>query len=206
MKKSFVKHLVVTSCFLVLAAGCGKDAGKSSSAAPVDPNSINPLTGLPYSGLQPNQNLNTTGVQAITNLNAWYASVSEGGIPSIGQHIVTRSVTSYNTSSNCKTYLGFLNLCYSGSTGGSTTSSSQIINVVSGQAKSSNPKLVEIFSSSTGIISQASQSNTVYNVEFVKTDGSRVSYIIDTSYNSALNPVVIYDTNANTKDVVSAIQ
>ena len=204
MKKSFVKHLVVTSCFLVLAAGCGKTSGSKSSTGV----GIDPLTGLPYntSGLLNYQNLNTTGVQAITNLNAWYTSVSEGGIPSIGQHIITRSVTSYNTSSNCKTFLGFLNMCYSGSTGGNTTQSSQIINVLASQAKSSNPKLVEIFSGQSGTISQASQSNTVYNVEFVKTDGSRVSYIIDTSYNSALNPVVIYDTNANTKDVVSAIQ
>lgn len=198
MKTTQATMFLFASLMLVTIAGCGKD-NKSSGGVPVAP--IAPIGGDPLIG----NTVDTNGTQAYNNAQAWYASRTE---PStfVGVKQEYRIVQRPNNQNDCKnkSYLGgFINIqtCFSGSQK-TTPAVKRTVYVVASPVKSSNPKLSPVFSSSLTLIN-ASQSGALYTLEFGKTNGHVIRYKIDTSLNSAFNPVEIWDTEQGRLEYVA---
>ncbi len=205
MKASFFKILLCAS-LAVFAVGCGKD-NKSSGGTGTVP-AVNPYTGSVPASSQ----------QALKNFQTWYASKTEGKIPSIGQRTEIRRITTYSQTDGCEQKpisifgvdLGNLNYCFNSSSQSDSDDVTRVVNVIVNQTKSQNTKLAAAYSGAgmklASVIQGQSQFGTYYQLEYVKTNGHRVVYIVDTGINSAFNPVQITNSEARSVESVIHIQ
>jgi len=176
-------------CALVLAfaVGCGKD-NKSGSKGYQYPNLFN-------SGL-------TLGNQQVLekNLN-WYKGNVEG-TPTMGQVRVTKTKYTNDSTPDCeqKKFLGlpFQYCKYSNSTE-SEKIFDEFVNFVPSTATintKNNVELNAIFSGVSGTLMNATDvSFTASQLEFLRGDGVIVTYIIDRSKHSTLNPIRKIETS-----------
>lgn len=200
MKASFFK-IVLCASLAVFAVGCGKDNKSSGGGGVVNTN--------PYTGTVP-----ASSQQALKNFQAWYASTTEGQIPGLGQRTEIRRITTYGQTDGCEQKpisifgvdLGNINYCFNSSSQTNSNDVSRVVNVVASQNKSQNAKLAAAYSGAgmtlANVIQGRSQYGTYYQLEYAKSNGHRVVYIIDTGINSAFNPVQITNSEARTVEVV----
>ena len=206
--KTTIMHLMSLFLILAFSASCGKKEGGSSGSN----NASNNF----------NSGLNTSGEAAKANLIAWYNTQSEGGIPSLTSgtlKLISRYEKTISTSNGCNAQpvsiggfnLGNINFCINSNTGGNGTLTQEFVTMLTGgDKKIGNPKLASAMSSvinsgSDGLnlvsITQASSpqgSGAAFTITLVKLDTATsttktVVYIIDTAFNSRVNPMVIVD-------------
>lgn len=185
MKTSLFSSILCAS-LLVFAVGCGKENKSGGS------NNNRYFGNLSLSGL------NTTSQQAVSRLTNWYNNRIEG---TAFQGVLVKKQTYeiQNTAAqpNCeeKEFLGIpFTYCISTSTsmgGGTLVSEVQInlndhYNQIINQKP--NPELQALFNGTNGQLLGATQSGTVYRLDFFK-NNIVTSYVVDTKYHSALNPV-----------------
>ncbi len=211
MSSLFFKRALTMSLLVLLASGCGKDEKSSSSPAPKAEPVVapDPVVEVPSVPSQP----------AFTNFKAWYKSSStEGSLIVAGTWTEHRVIKTYSTSSNCTNQdvnvfglnLGTINYCFSSSTPSTSTSETRDL-TIPGIAKSENEELTKVYTGDDGDLTlvnsqeSANPYGTIYTIEFSRADNSRVVYVIDTSINSAFNPVYISDSAARTEESVVGI-
>lgn len=180
-------------CALVLtfAVGCGKE-NKSGSNKYNYPNLFN-------SGL-------TIGNQQVLDKNLnWYRGNVEG-IPTAGVITVVKTQYSYNTAPTCETkkFLGIpFQYCTYDSDRDSSELSRQNVSIVPSNAAintKGNAELNAIFSGASGtLMSAVDQTHTRSKLDFIRNDGIIVSYIIDRSVHSSLNPIIKIETSQSSK-------
>lgn len=205
MKASIFKILLCAS-LAVFAVGCGKDNKSSGGSGGV-------VNTNPYTGTVP-----AASQQALKNFQAWYSNKTEGQFPGIGQKTEFRRITTYSQTDGCEQKpisifgvdLGNLNYCFNSSSQSSSKDSSRTVNVLANQTKSQNTKLAAAYSGAgmklANVSQGRSQFGTYYQLEYVKTNGHRVVYTIDTGIHSAFNPVQITNSEARTVESVIHIQ
>lgn len=208
--KATLFRSIICAALIVFAVGCGKD-NKSSGGGNVGqiPNP-NPN---PYTGQIPAESQ-----AALTNFQNWYNSQTEGTYPGLGQKIETRTIDNYSQTDGCESQpISFfgrklldLNYCLNTSSKQNSQNVDRTINVVAGSAKSQNSKLVEAYSGAgmtlANVLQGQSQFGTYYQLEYVKTNGHRVVYTIDTGIHSSFNPVQITNSETRTLEFVSSIR
>jgi hypothetical protein len=200
MKEMNHKKLIGISLILTLFASCGKE-NKSSGTNSAPASSPSPV-------IAPVQNnINSTGQQALSNAQAWYNSTVENSVPTqFPAYTEYRQVSTYSEP-NCKSTSllgGFINIsgCFNSPTQSSRQVSSIKTPVRDGSAKSGNSKLAAAFNTPAGYTLLGAQQTPVQNGSLFQIDygnssnGHVLRYTIDTSLNSAFNPVSIYDTSA----------
>lgn len=179
MKTSLFNSLLVAS-LLVFAVGCGKESKKSS--------------GVAYPSLY-NQGLSVTNQQAVANVTAWYNGVQEGtGL--LGAVTIKKTQYVINNAQNCveKKFLGipYQYCTYSNTQPTGTELSSTVANLyqdgIAINARG-NTELNGVFNGSNGTLINAVESGSIAQLDFLRTDGTMVSFIIDRNYHSGLNPV-----------------
>ncbi len=186
MKKSFYGFTLT----LVMAFGiasCGKDGGGSSGGS---------TTSLLTSG-----SISQSGAQVVQSFQSWAAqsptyNQSNG---SCGTYTLTRKTNTISSNQNCsqKSFLGikfYVCSSSSNSNGSGTQSTSSVSVACSGAVNSGYSQLSAIISSGT-IIDAVSgyspyQGGTVYNLVIQRADSSVVTYVIDTYFPAAFQPVI----------------
>lgn len=184
--KSLINGLLCMS-LMAFAAGCGKE-NKSGGG---------PNPGQYFGNLNLSA-LDNTSQQVVHKLNNWYNNRTEG---TAFQGTLIRKqkyeLTYTASQPNCteKKFLGFpYTYCTStssGSTEGVLVSEIDInlndhFNNIINQKP--NAELRAIFDGTNGKLLGATQSGSVYRLDFLK-DNIVTSFIVDTNYHSALNPV-----------------
>ena len=200
----FFTQLVLIAGLSVLAISCGGSKGGSKSAA-----------ANPYSSNLSNVNLSATSAQALAEGNAWYLNSVEGtSAQGNGGDVTRKKYVSSAASSNCKPILGGLaQWCSSSSStsqnNGTEVSTTTIIFAnTAGQIISAkgNAELNNVFSGSIGtLIEGRVLSANVITLTFLRTaDNAVVTYTIDKSYHSLLNPVIVTEeTQTSRSDIVA---
>lgn len=168
---------------------CGKD---NSSGGGSSSNSSNV-------GIVGNPNLSQTSTQALNNFRTWYNSSSEASTnPGVYELSYSNGNTGGGSSDNCRTYLsGFLQFCSGFYSSTSTFSSiAPTCKVVvrtqtssSTNLKSQNKILSDIAAGRAGTLVSAAQSGTVFQLQFQAQSGAVATYLIDTRYHSAFQPI-----------------
>jgi hypothetical protein len=197
MKSSIFKTMLCAS-LLVFAVGCGKDSksGGGGSGAGTYWNGYN----------NPNSGLTTSNQQALTNLAAWYNSSIEGA--AISGVVIKKKIqyTSGSAQQNCveKKFLGIPYMYCNSSTstsGNGTVISEETINLMTNTVAinaKSNPELQALFGTTLGTLISATQQGNVFKLDFLRTaDNVVVSYTVDKSYHSLLNPVMKVERSQN---------
>lgn len=185
MKTSLFSSILCAS-LMVFAVGCGKENKSGSSHK------------NRYFGNLSQSGLNVSSQQTVQKLTNWYNNRIEG---TAFQGVLVKKqkyeITNTASQPNCeeKEFLGipFTYCTYSsGSSGGGTLVSEVQINLNDHYNKIINQKpnaeLQALFNGSNGTLLGASLSGTVYRLDFLK-NNIVTSYIVDTRYHSALNPV-----------------
>lgn len=204
--KTSLFHGLLCASLIVFAVGCGKENKSGGEAA----SPVNPYTGSVPAASQ----------SALKNFQDWYNSSTEGSYPGIGQKIETRIVQNYSRTDGCETkpitIFGYniteINYCFSNSTSVSNQETDRVVNVLVSQVKSQNTKLAQAYAGSGMTLANATSlgqsryGGTIYQLEYSKSNGHRVVYIIDTGVNSAFNPVQITDSEAKTVEFVEDIR
>jgi len=201
--KTTILHLLSLLAILSFSGSCGKKDEKSSTApVPV----LSPL------------NLNASGEAALANLHAWYDSQSEGPIPSLVNGLVARRIyrneRTLATSNGCEDkpikvfgkVISYVNVCGSINTNGFGTEVSELATMlVSGNKKIENPKLALALASvltpdANGLKltsieqSPSNNSGTLFVITYSNvTTHKEVIQVIDTGFNSRVNPIYTYD-------------
>ena len=186
--KTSILHLL--SLFLIVAftASCGKN-GSSSGAAQPAVGVVNPVS----------SGLNVDGLAAQTNLFAWYNSASEGSLPSLALPARTLYFTSRPINSACKTYIKIFQVCGSASVSSGTSTQEMVTLLASGDKKIGNDRLATalaplITAGANGLtLVNVKQTDQVYEITLKNAQSQTVTHVIDTKYNSRLNPVYSYD-------------
>lgn len=202
MKNKLFKGIFFTTFLLAFVVGCGKDGGGGGGS------SSNPYTG----------NVPATSQQALANFRAWYNSTTESAYPGIGSRTEKRVLQTFSSTDGCESKpisifgvsLGNINYCFGSSNPVNLQNLTRTVYVLASQTKSQNAKLVAANSGSGMTLANVSQTNgqyggAVYYIEYAKSNGHRVVYVIDTGLNSAFNPVKITDSEARTVEEVTNI-
>jgi hypothetical protein len=179
MKTSLFNSLLVAS-LLVFAVGCGKESKKSS--------------GVAYPSLY-NQGLTANNQQTVANVTNWFNGAQEG-TRLMGPVTIKKIQLAANSGQNCtqKTFLGIpYQYCTYSSTSNQGTELSSVTaslfqDGIAINAKG-NTELNNVFNGSQGTLINATESGMVAQLDFLQADGTIISYIIDRSYHSRLNPV-----------------
>lgn len=202
---------IIVCASLLIAVGCGKSNSSGGSSYNNGGSTYNNPYNNPYNG-----NVPVTSQQPLQNFQNWYNSSAEGSFPGIGQRTETRKITKFDQTDGCESQpisifglnLGSFNYCFSSSSQASSQNVQRIVNVLVSQNKSQNLKLAQAYSGSGMVLANISEGmgmGKVYQLEYQKTNGHRVVYIIDTGINSAFNPVRIIDSEARTDESVTSI-
>lgn len=179
MKTSLFNSLLVAS-LLVFAVGCGKDSKKSN--------------GVAYPSLY-NQGLSTNNQQVVANITNWFNGAQEG--PALlGAITIKKIQLPSNSGQNCtqKSFLGIpYQFCsYTTNTSQGTELSSTVANLfqdgIAINAKG-NTELNSVFNGSNGTLINAVEQGLIAQLDFLRPDGTIVSFVIDRNYHSGLNPV-----------------
>lgn len=179
MKTTFFNSLLCAS-LLVFAVGCGKEKSKSK--------------GQQYANLY-NQGLTANNQQVVANVTNWFNGAQEGtGL--LGAMTIKKTQYTSSNAQNCveKKFLGIpYQYCTynSGSQTGtelSSTTANLFQDGVIINAKG-NTELNNIFNGSNGTLINAVEQGSVAQLDFLRADGSIVSFVIDRNYHSGLNPV-----------------
>lgn len=194
-------NAVVCASLLAFAVGCGKENSSGNKNA--------------FANLY-NQGLSMTSQQSLQKIQNWYKGNIEGqGL--IGVVNITKTKYDYNTAPNCeqKKFLGIpYQLCtYSSSSSSGTIVSQQsnvdlrINNNVAISSKG-NQELNAIFSGASGtLLNAVDVSPSASQLDFLRSDGVIVTYIIDRNYHSALNPVKKSESSQSSKsDIIVTAQ
>ena len=179
MKTSQFNSLLCAS-LLVLAVGCGKENKKSN--------------GLAYPSLY-NQGLSTNNQASVQNVTNWFNGAQEGSAL-LGTVTIKKIQLPTSNGQNCveKKFLGipYQYCTYSNTTSQGTELSSTVATLLQdGRAINAkgNTELNNVFNGSNGTLINATEQGLVAELDFLKADGSIVSYTIDRNYHSGLNPV-----------------
>ncbi len=179
MKTSLFNSLLVAS-LLVFAVGCGKDSKKSN--------------GVAYPSLY-NQGLSANNQQAVANITSWFNGAQEGQAL-LGTVTIKKIQLPTSSGQNCveKKFLGipYQYCTYSSTTSQGTELSSTVASLFQdGRAINSkgNIELNNVFNGSNGTLINAIEQGLVAQLDFLRADGSIVSYTIDRNFHSGLNPV-----------------
>ncbi len=197
MKNTF--KFVLLASLVVFAAACGKKDESSSSS------------GF-RSSLSTGSNISTSSRQAVEQFNRWYASRFEPSVTPGVYRVAYTSASAQNSNSNCEERdLGFLGLKYwycAPSTSGSLTSGLDecrtTIIASDRSVKGENASLARIAAGQAGTLvnatfqgSSENYQNSVFTLQFQKSNAHIVTYIIDTRYHSAMQPVQVTDTESD---------
>jgi hypothetical protein len=159
----------------------------------------------------------STNQSAINKFKAWYISPSESSFPGVGQKTEERKIKTYSQTDGCESNpinifglnIGNLSYCFNNVSPANTQTVKHVINILPTQNKAMNSKLAEIYAGTNMTLITASefpiQNGNIYQIEFRKQNGQRVYYQVDTSINSAFNPVLIIDTELRTTETLSRI-
>jgi hypothetical protein len=173
---------------LITFAGCGKDnnSGKKSSRNQFNfANLINP--GIP-----------ANGQAVVQKLGSWYSGSSEAQVGQAGT--LSRIRYNYSSSQTC-TQKSFLGIPYQYCTSSGSNQQGQIVSqqtvalTQDGRAINTkgNTELNAIFSGEAGTLLSAvdvpAYGQSVSQLDFLRSDGTIVSYLIDRGAHSQLNPV-----------------
>lgn len=205
--KTTIMHLMSLFLILAFSASCGKKEGGSSGSSSNNGTVSNPV--------------NTTGTVAQQNLINWYNSTVEGAKPSLAVapyrevFKVSRTISSNNGCSTQSLWIfGSINLCGSISGGSSSSPVSEgfVTLLPSGDKKSGNSNLASALApllapgtnglylvNITQAVSQQS-AGSVFTITYAATGNKKVIQIIDTGFNSRLNPVYSYDSVVTLKE------
>jgi len=210
MKSPFYSYFVVTTLALSLTVGCGqssKGSSSSAAAAPVAPAAVAPVTNAYTS------TISASAGQAQADLLAWYSNTTEGLPTALGSYTEKRQITVYKApSDSCKNkswWIFSANICSSSSTIQSQNTVTRSVYVVSGSVKSSNANLASALNQ-TGMAStnvtkvQGTNGQPAFIIDYTRTDGTVLSYVVDTGLNSAYNPVVKNDSATRTTEKVTS--
>lgn len=187
--KSLINGILCLT-LLSFAAACGKKSGGGGGGQPAYYN--------PY--LAPGVAVTTQ--QAVTNVTNWFNGTVEGtkvqGLVKIQKYELLM-----NTYSNCKEKK-FLGIPYQYcSTGSNSTNTGTLVpgserneylqndGVVINQK--GNAELAAIFNGTAGTIVNAQESGSITQLDVLEGGANLVSYIIDRSVHSKLNPVQVLD-------------
>jgi hypothetical protein len=189
--KSMINAFLCVS-ILAFTVGCGKDNSSGGGGS----------TATSNLGSGTNSAALTAATkQAVANLNTWYNGAVEGSFQQ-GVYQVTKirySSSSAANNSNCTTKT-FLGIPFQYCTGSSSTGSagtpisnstvSLIVNTLAIKNKG-NTELNTIMNNGTsiGTLISASQTGNVFRLDFLTSSNTLVSYFIDKTYHSLLNPV-----------------
>lgn len=202
MKTSLIRSFVCAS-LIVFAVGCGKDNKSSGGGSYTNP----------YTGTVPAESQ-----AALANFQNWYNSANEGGFPGLGQRIETRTIRTFGQTDGCESKpikvfgvtIMDLNYCLNKSSQLNEQRFDRVVNIVADSAKSQNAKLVEAFNGGgmtlANVLQGQSQYGVYFQLEYVKANGHRKVFTIDTGIHSSINPVQITDSEARTLEFVSNIR
>ncbi len=191
---------ILFASILAFSASCGKD-GKSSG-------SNNGIYGNLY-----NAGLTQTSQQVLEKNTAWFNAATEG-LMITGTRTVVRTQYTSNTTPTCvdKKFLGipYRSCTYSsGSSSGTELSRSTQYLFQDGRAinAKANADLNAIFSGANGtLVSAIDLSQSASQLDFLRPDGTIVSFVIDRSYHSLLNPVRKSEISQSSKiDIITTI-
>lgn len=188
MKTSLFSSILCAS-LLVFAVGCGKEnkSGGSRSGA--------------YNNLY-NQGLSQTNQQVLQKNVNWFNARTEG-LALQGLVNITRTPYTFNTAPNCeeKKFLGipyqYCSYNSSGTPGTAVVQNNvQLFQDNRAINAKGNTELNAIFSGASGtLVSAIDLSSTASKLDFLRADGTIVSFVIDRSYHSLLNPVKKTETS-----------
>lgn len=199
MKSSFFNSIILAS-ILVFSVGCGKSSKSSGSNTGAYTNLYNP-------------GLTQTSQQVLEKNTAWFNAAAEGQMIT-GTRTVIKTQYSANTTPTCtnRTFLGipYTSCTYSsGSSSGTELSRSTQYLFQDGRAISAkgNAELNAIFSGTHGTLINAIDTGAYSSqMDFLRGDGTIVSFIIDRNYHSLLNPVRKSEISQSTKlDIITSI-
>jgi hypothetical protein len=192
-------NALICALFLAFVIGCGKDNSTGTNKTNVNLN---------------NSNLSASSQQSLQKVINWYQGSQEGqGLTGV----VNITKTKYESAnSNCvqKTVLGIsYQDCSSNQSQaqGFIVSQQPNVNLIQdGKTISSkgNQDLNALFSGADGtLISVVDVSSTASQLNFIRSDGVLVTYIIDTNYHSSLNPLKKTESSQTSKfDIIVTAQ
>jgi hypothetical protein len=196
MKTTF-SQMLFCSLILAFTAGCGKDSKSSSS-------------GTNYNGVIAPGTSVTVQEEYNKNVN-WFNGNVEGA-PLYGLQTVKKTKSIYNTGPTCvkkeKWGVPYTSCTYSGGPVSTEVISSQSVAFVNDGVvinTRGNMELNTLFGGQSGTLlnAQIYQYNPNQSLlEFLRSDGVVVSYLIDRSVNSKLNPRIIQETSSTQKTVI----
>lgn len=208
MKNTF--KFVLLASLLVFAAACGKKNSSGGSGS-----------GSLYSS---NIQYSQSSKQAVEDFADWYRSNQEGisqnparpDLPRVGMFGLDRRSNTASTGTGCvEEKVGeFLGIdiykwnCDSAdeNSGTSTGVCSVLVQQSSNSLKPLNPTLKKIFEGKAGTLVDASKNGNVFKFQFYnQNNGQVVSYIIDTYYHSAFQPMQVTNYGNGTMMNVSNI-
>ncbi|MCM2350812.1 MAG: hypothetical protein NDI69_12385 [Bacteriovoracaceae bacterium] len=193
-------HGLLCASLVFFAAGCGKD--NKSSGGGVSGNVVT----NPYTGTVPADSLT-----AYTNLMTWYKGTTEGSLPNDGfaHYGETRTITTLSQECSTKTidlWIIEKDLTFCKENSSENEVERNVALTAVGSVKASNSKLTQALSGSGLTLIKVTQySANVFQIEWAKSNGHRLAYSIDTSFNSAFNPYQIIDSEARTIESLTDI-
>jgi hypothetical protein len=201
-----LKRLFCSSLLLVLVVGCGKK--NASGGGSSSPAALNQLT----------TNLSASAQKILTEYQQWYNSNTEGPYPGRGVWKEVKKTETFNTELNCSQKSADLKLfkipyevCSYDRQPLTTETNDRIVDLIqqSNGVKSSVPGLRNIATLENGslhlidITKNQISGKPYYTFNFIRKDGVRVNYIVDTNIHSQFNPVVQEIFEPNQKTVIS---
>lgn len=210
MKNTF--KLVLLASLVVFASACGKKNESGSSSG-----------GRLYSS---NIQYSQASKQAIESFQDWYRSNTEGisqdprlvqqGYPSVGMFGLDRRANAASTGTGCtQEVIGeFLGIdlyrwnCDAADETSGTSSGvcSVMVSFNSNTQKPLNPTLKKIYDGRAGTLIEATKNGNVYKLQFYnESNGQVISYIIDTYYHSAFQPMQVTNFGTGTMTNVAQI-
>lgn len=170
-----------------IIAGCGKDSGGGGSSST--------MLGTNSS------NLSSTAVAAAQSFQSWYESASEPSV-TVGPYVLTKtSSASSNSGSNCSlktwgifSYYSCSSSSSSSSSGSTSTTCGVTVYSSASSLKGHNPVLAGLYNGTLGTLINGTQNGSNYNFTIQKPNGHVITYVINTQYPSAFQPVQVQDT------------
>ncbi len=189
--KQFIQYGLLLSLLALAACGKNKSGGQQD-------------TGY-FSSINYGQ-LSEGSSTALNNYINWYNTPQENF--NAGLYTLTYVNATANTSNGCTpkdikiggVVIGQYYICSGTSSSSSGTQTTCKVAVLASNAginvKPSNPILSAIANGQMGTLVQARQQGTIFNLDFQKSTGQIVSYMIDTNLHSSMQPVQIVDYSA----------
>lgn len=194
-------HGLLCASLVFFATGCGKDNKSSGKGV------SNNLLANPYTGKVP-----AASLTAYTNLMTWYKGTTEGPLPqmNLAHYGETRTISTLKQECSTTTIDLWitekdLTICKESSTDNEVQRN--VARTAVGSSKAGITKLNQALNGSGLTLIKVTQSKSyagnLFQIEWAKSNGHRLVYMIDTGLNSAFNPYQIIDSEARTIESIS---